>query len=100
MQQAKTKNKTIAKRIKLKKFGKMYMWFFKKMNNIFFPSIFHNTVLHDILFVWINPSLICPKFHQLRQQNELSKIKGKETMWPTKNVGSKVIHVACFYLKS
>ncbi len=76
------------------------MWFFKKMNNMFFPSILHNAVLHDILFVWINPSHICPKFHQLHQQNELSKIKGKETMWPTKNANSKVINVACFYLKS
>jgi hypothetical protein len=27
MQQAETKNKTIVKRIKLKKFGKMYFWF-------------------------------------------------------------------------
>jgi hypothetical protein len=100
MQQVKAKDKTIAKRIKLKKFRRMYMWFFKKMNNMFFQSIFHNAVLHDIPFVWTNPNLVCPKFHQLHQRNELSKIKGKETMWSTKNANSKIIHVACFYLRS
>jgi hypothetical protein len=100
MQQAKTKNQIIAKKIKLENFGRMYMWFFKKMNNMFFPSILHNAVLHDIPFVWTNPSLICPKFHQRHQQNELSKIKGKETMWLTKNANSKVVHATCFYLRS
>ncbi len=63
MQQVETKNKTITKRIKLKKFGRMYLWFFKKMSSMFFPSIPHDAMLHDISFVWTDPSLICPKFH-------------------------------------
>jgi hypothetical protein len=63
MQQAKIKNKKILEKIKLNFFGRMYMWFFKKMSSMFFPSILHDVVLHDVLFVWIDPSLICSKFH-------------------------------------
>ncbi len=42
MQQVETQNKTIVERIKLKKFGKMYLWFFKKTSSMFFPSFFHD----------------------------------------------------------
>jgi hypothetical protein len=51
MQQVEIKNKKITKRIKLKKFGRMYKWFFMKMSGMFFPSILHDMVLHDVPFV-------------------------------------------------
>ncbi len=41
----------------------MYLWFFKKMSSTFFPSTFHDAMLHDVSFVWIDLSFICPKFH-------------------------------------
>ncbi len=41
----------------------MYKWFFMKMSSMFFPSILHDVVLHDVPFVWIDLSFICPKFH-------------------------------------
>lgn len=41
----------------------MYLWFFKKVNNMLFSYVLHDVMLHDVLFVWTNPCFICPKFH-------------------------------------